>query len=300
LNYDRLPESVSIFEVGPRDGFQDEPEFIATEKKIQFINMLTEAGCKRIEIGSFVHPKWVPQLKDIKEVFGGIEKKPGVTYSAFIPNMKGLEIAIETGLKEVVNIISASESHNKRNLNRTVAESLGELGLLVETTKKNGMKLRSYIGTSFGCPIEGNVPIANVVEIAKALDNAGAYEISLGDTTGMSNPALTHKVVSAVVKNVERASVALHVHSYKGIEFANILAGLQAGVRVFDGAAGGLGGCPYAPGATGNIATEWLVEIFEQMGISTGIDREKIKDCGLYAQEISAYSQGRKCSDNVL
>ena len=299
MNYDNLANSVTIFEVGPRDGLQNEPEFILTEKKINFINMLTKAGCKKIEIGSFVHPKWVPQLKDIKEVYAGIEKQPDVVYSTFVPNMKGLEMAIELGLEEVVNIISVSESHNKKNLNRTVGQSLDELGPLVETAKKNGMRLRSYIGTSFGCPIEGDVPVQNVVEIAKAMDDAGVYEISLGDTTGMSTPALSFKVIDAVLSNVSKASVAAHFHNFKGIEFANVMAALDAGITIFDGAAGGLGGCPYAPGSTGNIATEYLVEMFEQMGISTAIDRESIKECGQYAQEISAYSHGKKCSDNV-
>jgi len=297
MNYNNLPSSVTLFEVGPRDGLQNEPEFIATEKKIQFINKLAEAGCKKIEVGSFAHPKWVPQLKDIKEVYARIDKHSDVTYSAFIPNMKGLELAIETGFMEVVNIISASESHNKNNLNKTVAQSLEELGPLVEMANKNGIKFRSYIGTSFGCPIEGNIPIQKIVDIAREMDRVGVYEISLGDTTGMSDPVLTFNVFDAVLSKVAKASVAAHFHSYKGIEFANVMAALEAGITVFDGAAGGLGGCPYAPGATGNTATEYLVEMFEKMGISTGIDKESIKVCGQYAQQISAYSYDRKCSD---
>jgi hydroxymethylglutaryl-CoA lyase len=297
MNYNNLPSRVTLFEVGPRDGLQNEPEFIATEKKIQFINKLTQAGCKKIEIGSFAHPKWVPQLKDIKEVYARIEKQPDVTYSAFIPNMKGLELAIETGLKEVVNIISASESHNNKNLNKTVAQSLDELGPLVEMANKNGIKVRSYIGTSFGCPIEGDISIQKIVDIAKEMDRVGVYEISLGDTTGMSDPVLTFNVFDAVLSKVAKASVAAHFHNYKGLEFANVMAALEAGITVFDGAAGGLGGCPYAPGATGNTATEYLVEMFEKMGISTGIDKESIKACGQYAQQISAYSGDKKCSD---
>ncbi len=286
MNFQDFPKQVTIFEVGPRDGLQNEPEFIPTEKKIELIDKLTDAGCKKIEVGSFVHPKWVPQLKDIREVYAGIEKRDGVTYSAFVPNIKGLEMAIDAGMTEVVNIISASESHNKENVNRTIAQSLDELDTLAELAGHNGVKLRSYIGTSFGCPTEGNVPVEKVVQIARAMENAGVYEISLGDTTGMSDPALTYRVTRAVLDNLQKASVALHVHSYKGIEFANVLAAMDAGIAVFDGAVGGLGGCPYAPGATGNAATEWLVEMFARMGISTGIDREKIKQCGQFAREL--------------
>lgn len=286
MNFQDFPKQVTIFEVGPRDGLQNEPEFIPTEKKIELVDKLTDAGCKKIEVGSFVHPKWVPQLKDIKDVYAAIEKRDGVTYSAFVPNIKGLEMAIDAGLTEVVNIISASESHNKENLNRTIAQSLDELDTLAELAGHNGVKLRSYIGTSFGCPTEGNVPVEKVVQIARAMENAGVYEISLGDTTGMSDPALTYRVTRAVLDHVHKASVALHVHSYKGIEFANVLAAMDAGITVFDGAVGGLGGCPYAPGATGNAATEWLVEMFARMGISTGIDREKIKQCGQFAREL--------------
>ena len=293
MNFQNFPKQVTIFEVGPRDGLQNEPEFIPTEKKIQLVNKLTDAGCRKIEVGSFVHPKWVPQLKDIRDVYAGIEKRNGVTYSAFIPNIKGLEMAIDAGLTEVVNIISASESHNKKNLNRTIVQSLDELDTLAELAGHNGMKLRSYIGTSFGCPIEGNVPVEKVVQIARAMENAGVYEISLGDTTGMSDPVLTYRVTRAVLDHVHKASVALHVHSYKGIEFANVLAAMDAGITVFDGAAGGLGGCPYASGATGNAATEWLVEMFARMGISTGIDREKIKQCGQFARGLSSYFKDR-------
>ena len=292
-----LPQSVEIFEVGPRDGLQNEPEFIPTEEKIQLVDRLTRAGCKKIEIGSFASPKWVPQLKDTAEVFAAIGQAPGVVYSAFIPNMNGLDRAIETGLQEVVTIISASESHNKKNLNRTIAQSLDELGPLVEKAAAHTVRLRAYIGTSFGCPIEGAVPIDKVVEIAKAMEACGVYEVSLGDTTGMSNPTLTFAVFNALLGSITKASIAAHFHSYKGIEFANVIAALDAGIVVFDGAAGGLGGCPYAPGATGNVATEYLAEMFEAMGISTSLDVDAMKACGNYAQQLSAYSYDRKCSD---
>ena len=284
-----LPQSVEIFEVGPRDGLQNEPEFIPTKEKIQLVDRLTRAGCKRIEIGSFASPKWVPQLKDTAEVVAAIGQAPGVVYSAFIPNRNGLDRAIETGLGEVVTIISASESHNKKNLNRTIAQSLDELGPLVEKAAAHNVRFRGYIGTSFGCPMEGAVPIDKVVEIAKAMEACGVYEVSLGDTTGMSNPTLTLTVFSALLDSITKASIAAHFHSYKGIEFANVIAALDAGIVVFDGAAGGLGGCPYAPGATGNVATEYLAEMFEAMGISTSLDVDAMKACGKYAQQLSAY-----------
>ncbi|HBT16176.1 MAG TPA: hydroxymethylglutaryl-CoA lyase [Firmicutes bacterium] len=282
------PKKVSIFEVGPRDGFQNEPDFIPTEKKIEFINMLTKAGCRRIEVTSFVNPKWVPQMKDAKEVFARIEKKEGITYNALVPNMKGLELAIETGLKEVVTIMSSSESHNKKNINMTVAESLKEIEKINKVAAEHGVRVRSYIATSFGCPIEGDIPVEKVVEIASALEEYGSYEISLGDTTGMANPIQAYIVPSSVICKVKRVSVAVHYHRSQGIEFANNLASLQAGIKVFDGAAGGLGGCPYAPGATGNTATETLVQMFERMGIATDIDVVAIKQCGEYAKRLSA------------
>ena len=287
-SYQQLPTKVTIFEVGPRDGLQNELEFIPTEKKIELINRLSEAGCERIEIGSFAHPKWVPQLKDIKDVNKNICKADGVAYSAFIPNLKGLELAMTEGITEVVTIISASESHNKKNLNRSIAESLDDLKKICDKASQNNINVRCYIGTSFGCPIEGNVTAEQVVELATQMEGYGVYEISLGDTTGMANPILAYYICEKVLGNIKQASVAAHFHQSQGIEFANVLAVLQAGITVFDGSAGGLGGCPYAPGATGNIATEKLVELFDRMDITTGIDKEKIKICSQFAQQLSA------------
>ena len=287
MNYDDLPKRVTVFEVGPRDGLQNEPAFIPTEKKIELVNRLSAAGCRKIEATSFVHPKWVPQLRDAKEVFANIDKIDGVTYSAFIPNLKGLENAVAVGLSEVVNIISASESHNKKNINKTIAESFEELTMLCELAKQNGIKLRSYIGTSFGCPIEGAVPPEKVASIAVRMEQCGVYEISLGDTTGMADPKGVRAVCEHVSERLTTASLAAHFHQCDGIEFANVLAALEAGITVFDAAVGGLGGCPYAPGATGNIATEALVDMFDRMGISTGIDSSMIKECGQFAKSLA-------------
>ena len=291
MNYADYPKGVIIFEVGPRDGLQNEPEFIATDKKIELVNRLTEAGCQRIEVTSFVHPKWVPQMKDAKDVFANIDKLEGVLYNALIPNMRGLELAMESGLDEVVTIMSSSESHNKKNLNMSIDESLTQIEAINKTAAENGVKVRSYLGTSFGCPMEGHIPPEKVAGIAVRLEEFGSYEISLGDTTGMATPISAYEVPKLVLGKLEKAKLAVHYHRCDGIEFANILASLETGITIFDGAAGGLGGCPYAPGATGNIATETLVEMFVRLGIKTGIDVSKIKECGDFAKSLSAYDQ---------
>jgi hydroxymethylglutaryl-CoA lyase len=282
-----LPKEVSIFEVAPRDGLQPEPEFIPTEKKIKLVNMLAGAGCKRIEVTSFVHPKWVPQMKDAKEVIASIGKQPGVTYNALIPNLRGLELAIESGLDEVVTIISTSESHNRKNLNMSVAESLTEIERINQVAAEHGVKVRSYIATVFGCPIEGAMPRAKALDIALRLESFGSYEISLGDTTGMANPVTAYEIPKMIKERLTKATLAVHYHQHFGLELANNLASLHAGITIFDGAAGGLGGCPYAPGAKGNCATEILVDMFNRMGIETGIDLNQIYECGKYAKTLS-------------
>jgi hydroxymethylglutaryl-CoA lyase len=285
--FDALTSSVSIFEVGPRDGLQPEPVFIPTEKKIQLINMLTDAGCKKIEVTSFVHPKWVPQLKDAKEVCSGIRRGEGVVYNALVPNLKGLELAIDCGLKEVVTIMSTSESHNRKNLNMSCAESLKEIEAINKAAALSGVRVRSYIATVFGCPMEGEMPPEKALDIALALESFGAYEISLGDTTGMANPLSAYQIPKMIKAKLKKASLAAHFHKFFGLEHANNLAALQAGITVFDGAAGGLGGCPYAPGAKGNCQTEVMVEMFHRMNIETGINLEKIREAGKFAQTLS-------------
>lgn len=281
------PQEVSIFEVGPRDGLQPEPVFIPTDKKIELINQLSKAGCQKIEVTSFVHPKWVPQMADAKEVFARIERRPGVVYSALIPNLKGLELAIESGLEEVVTIMSTSESHNKENLNKSRAESLKEIEEINKVAKANGVRVRSYIATVFGCPMEGAMAPELALETALALESFGAYEVSLGDTTGMANPHTAYAIPKMIKEKLTKASLAVHYHKFFGLEHANNLASLAAGITVFDSAAGGLGGCPYAPGAKGNCQTEVMVEMFHRMGIDTGIDQDAINKAGAYAQTLS-------------
>lgn len=280
-------DTVEIFEVSPRDGLQPEPEFVHTAKKIELVDKLSEAGCRKIEITSFVSPKWVPQLRDAKEVCAGIQRREGVVYNALVPNMRGLELALECGLDEVVTIMSTSESHNRKNLNMGVADSLREMEKINAAAAANGVRVRSYIATVFGCPIEGETSPEKALEIALALEEFGSYEISLGDTTGMANPLSAHAIPRRIRQRLISANLAVHFHKYHGLEFANNLAALQAGITTFDGAAGGLGGCPYAPGAKGNCQTEILVEMFSRMGISTGIDLPKIYAAGQYAQSLS-------------
>jgi hydroxymethylglutaryl-CoA lyase len=287
MQRNRFPGRVEVFEVGPRDGLQNEPTFIATAEKVRFTNMLTEAGCRCIEVTSFVHPKWVPQLADATEVLSAIAKRAGVLYNALVPNLKGLDRAIEAGLAGVVTIMSASESHNIKNLNMSVAASLEAIEKINKVATAHGIKVRSYISTAYGCPIEGPVPPGKVADIASSLEGFGAYEVSLGDTTGMASPVSAYEVGRLVKQRLTKASLAVHFHQAGGIEFANVLASMEAGIDIIDSAAGGLGGCPYAPGATGNIATETLVEMLHRMGIETGIDEEKIKAAAAFARSLS-------------
>jgi hydroxymethylglutaryl-CoA lyase len=282
-----MRNAVEIFEVGPRDGLQPEPVFIDTQKKIDLVNMLTDCGCKKIEVTSFVNPKWVPQMGDAAEVFAKINQKPGVVYNALVPNMRGFQSALACGLKEVVTIVSTSESHNKKNLNRSVDETLCEIEEINRIAKEKGVRVRSYIATVFGCPIEGDQAPERALEIALRLEAAGSYEVSLGDTTGMANPNSAYAIPKMIQESLKTASLAVHYHKYFGLEHANNLASYNAGIRVFDSAAGGLGGCPYAPGARGNAATELTVEMFHRMGVETGIDLDKMYKTAKYAQTLS-------------
>jgi hydroxymethylglutaryl-CoA lyase len=234
-----------------------------------------------------VHPKWVPQLKDAKEVFANINKKQGVVYSALVPNVRGLELAIECGLDEVVTIMSTSQSHNQKNLNKSVEASLKEVEAINKLAKQNNIRVRSYIATVFGCPIEGYQDPQKAIDIAMAFDEFGSYEVSLGDTTGMANPITAYDIPKAIKAKLKNANVAVHYHKYHGLEHANNLASLQAGITTFDSAIGGLGGCPYAPGAKGNCATELMVEMFHRMGIETGLDLEKLYKIGEQAKTLS-------------
>lgn len=291
-----LPKRVTIVEVGPRDGFQNEPIFVPTNLKVELINHLSDTGLRRIEVTSFVHPKLVPQLSDASEVFLGIERREGVSYSALVPNLKGLERALGAGLKEIAIFVSASETHNKRNVNMSISQSLSTLRQIAEICINKGIRIRGYIVTAFGCPYEGRVPIERVKEIAKEYLSMKVAEIALGDTTGMATPLQVIHVIKELRKELGDINLALHFHNTRGAGLANVLAALLEGITVFDGSIGGLGGCPYAPGATGNIPTEDLVHMLENMGIETGIDLNKLIQCAKRTQEI----MGRELPGQVM
>lgn len=282
----RLPERVAICEVGPRDGLQNERVNVPTAGKIRLIEALAEAGIRRLEATSFVSPRWIPNLADAGEVLAGLRRKPGVTYAALVPNLKGLERALAAKVDEVVIFLSASESHNRKNINQSIAQALEAYREVAARAKRAGLRLKAALSTCFGCPYEGDVDPAAVVRLAEALIGLGADEVGISDTTGMANPRQVYAVVSRVAERVALEKLSLHFHDTRGTGLANVLAGLQAGVRIYDGSVGGLGGCPYAPGATGNIATEDLVHMLHEMGVETGVDLPRLIECARLAQDL--------------
>lgn len=299
-------DPITVVEVGPRDGLQYESSFFPTDKKIHLITMLAEAGLKRLEISSFVHPKIIPQFSDVMAVIAGLDKKPGVVYSALVPNVKGCERAITTQIDELALFVSASEIHNKKNVNMTVEESLNVLAKVAAMGIQGGKRLRGYVVTAFGCPYEGRIPIDRVIRIIRAYAHMGVTEVSLGDTTGMANPRLVQEVFEAVLDASGSLSVAAHFHNSRGTGLVNALAAYQVGIRIFDSSVGGIGGCPTAIGAMGNIATEDLVNMAEEMGISTGIDQERLMNAVRFAQneigdELPSFmlKSGRPCWDGL-
>jgi len=273
-----LPASVSIREVGPRDGFQNEPETIATADKIALIDRLARTGLRRIEVTSFVRAAVIPQLADAREVLTGIEVPPGVARSVLIPNAKGLDNALELRehFEEVGVFLSASEAHNRRNVNRTVQQSLTDLAGVVARAREAGLRVEAVISTSFGCPYEGVVERARVLAIARRLIDAGVQEIAFGDTTGMANPVQVRAHFEQAAALGNEVQLTAHFHNTRGQGLANVLAALQAGCASFESSFGELGGCPVPAGATGNIATEDLVSMLHEMGIETGIDLEAL------------------------
>ncbi|MBS3918638.1 MAG: hydroxymethylglutaryl-CoA lyase [Deltaproteobacteria bacterium] len=281
-----LPKAVTVVEVGPRDGLQNEACFIPTEQKIELIERLSETGLKRIETTSFIHPKAIPQLQDSEEIVRRIERKPGIIYSTLVPNEKGLERALAAGVKEIALFVSASEKHNQKNVKMSISESLKGFRSIAEKALANGIRMRGYVVTAFGCPYEGKIAPEKVEFVINEYQAIGVHEIALGDTTGMANPVQVSRMIEQVRPRLGGMNLALHFHDTRGSALANILAALQEEVTVFDGSIGGLGGCPYAPGASGNIATEDLVNMLEEMGIETGIDLLKLIECAKYAKEI--------------
>ena len=279
------PKSVIIKEVGPRDGLQNEKLFIPTEDKIEWINHLSRTGLSYIEVTSFVHPKWIPVLADAIEVAKCIDRLKDVTYAALVPNMKGLERALVTNIDEVAVFMSVSETHNKQNRNQTIEETYPIIKQVIQESRSAGKTVRAYLSTVFGCPYEGEIPIQSILNVTEKLIEMGVNELSIGDTIGVANPRQVQDVGTALLHRFPHDSIAMHFHNTKGTALANVIASLDIGISKFDSSVGGLGGCPYAPGASGNLATEDLLYMLDGMGISTGVSNEKIHQAGLYIQE---------------
>jgi hydroxymethylglutaryl-CoA lyase len=277
---------ITICEVGTRDGFQIEPEFIPTELKIEAVNRLSAVGIPRLEVTSFVHPKAVPQLRDAEEVMARIERRPGTVYAALVPNDKGAKRAVDAGVDKIHTVLSASESHNLANVNMTVAESLTKLEAVAHVAHEAGIPLQGGISCSFGCPFEIDVPLQNLEAIIVRLVDCGFQAIGLADTTGMANPAQVRRTLEYLMPKFPGIEWTLHTHNTRAMAIPNILAAVECGVRHFDASIGGLGGCPFAPGATGNVCTEDLVHCLHAMGYETGIDLDGLIEVSKRVQEI--------------
>lgn len=267
---------MQIVEVGPRDGLQNEAAAVPTAEKVAFVDRLADAGHSMIEVSAFVSPKWVPQMADAAEVFGGITRRPGVRYTALVPNLAGLARAHDAKVDEIAIFAAASESFSRRNINQTIEESLATYRAVCHEAKAAGLRVRGYLSTSFGCPFEGTVPPARVADVSARLLDLGVYQVAISDTIGIAHPGQVPEVVGEVTRRVPIAQVALHFHDTRGTALVNVLAGLQEGVTTFDASAGGLGGCPYAPGAAGNLATEDLLYMLDGLGIETGVRLEGV------------------------
>lgn len=274
-----LPARVSIREVGPRDGLQNEDVILTTEQKVRLINSLSHTGLEHIEVGAFVRPQNVPQMADTAEVFARIDRQPGVNYSAIVPNMVGAQRALEAGADSIQVFLSASESHNRSNVNMSIAQSLDQAAAISSVVLGAGRMFDAVLSVVFGCPFEGDVPIRRVLELAGRLLDIGAAQITFGDTTGMGHPRLVQQIALAFCERFPRAELRLHLHSARGAGLANVLAALEVGVSAFDASAGGIGGCPFAPGAPGNICSEDLIHMLHEMGIATAINLPALIEC---------------------
>jgi hydroxymethylglutaryl-CoA lyase len=295
---DGLPDRVSIYEVSARDGLQNERATVPLRGKVRLIEALAAAGLTRIEITSFVSPKWIPQLADADELVETMEehhKHPGVTYSALVPNAKGLERAKRGKIEEIAVFLSASETHNKKNINKTIAQTMAAFEETIPPAREAGMRVRAYVSTVWGCPYEGDVDPKRALAIAKKLVDMGCYQVSISDTIGVGTPRQTQKIVQMMLAEIPSEKIAMHMHDTRGTALSNVLVGLELGVRTFDASIGGMGGCPYAPGAAGNVATEDLVYMLHGMGISTGTDLELLVEAGKAAESIV----GRKLPGKV-
>ncbi len=290
-----LPSEIVIREVGPRDGLQNEDP-IPTDAKVQLLDALSRTGAARIEAVSFVHPRAIPQMADADEVWARIQRNPAVRYSALVPNSKGAERALAAGFTEIEVVVSASDTHNKKNVNRSTQESLTDIAAIIEQVHAAGATLEVIVSTAWGCPYEGEVPVERTLWVADQSIRAGADSLTYGDTTGMGTPTRVTELVSRTRDAHPQTELALHFHNTRGTGLANLYAALLLGITHFDASVGGLGGCPYAPGATGNIATEEVVAMVEDMGIKTGIDLDALLDAAALAQRLT----GKTLPSNVL
>jgi hydroxymethylglutaryl-CoA lyase len=295
----KLPDRVRIVEVGPRDGLQNEKGEVPTEVKLELIERLADAGLSAVEATAFVSPKWIPQMADHTEVLERIRRKPGVSYPVLTPNLKGFEAARAAGATEVAVFGAASESFSKKNINCSIAESLERFRPVVEHALQENIKVRGYISCVVGCPYEGDVKPQKVAEVAGALYDMGCYEISLGDTIGVGTPRKTQAMIEACVTRIPAAKLAGHYHDTYGQALANIYASLELGVATFDSSVSGLGGCPYAKGASGNVATEDVVYLMEGLGIETGIDLNKVVDTGIWISSYLKREPGSKAGRTI-
>jgi len=275
-----LPTQVRIVEVGPRDGLQNEPDAIGTATKLELIDRLGASGLTHIEAASFVSPRWVPQMADHREVMTGLARRPGVTYSALTPNLKGLDAALESGVEEVAVFAAASESFSQKNINCSIAESLARFEPVLERAKQAQVRVRGYVSCVLGCPYEGEIAPSRVADVSKALYEMGCYEVSLGDTIGTGTPLKARRMIEAVSRDIPMDRLAAHFHDTYGQALANLYAVLEEGISVVDSSVAGLGGCPYARGASGNVASEDVVYLLEGLGIETGIDLDALAATG--------------------
>lgn len=290
-----LPRAISLREVGPRDGLQNEAP-VPTEAKVELVNALSATGVGRIEAVSFVHPKAIPQMADASDVWAQIERRDGVRYSALVPNLRGAQRALDVGFKEIEVVVSASDTHNRKNVNRSTEESLDDISELIQVVHDADATVQVIVATAWGCPYEGDVPVERVVSAASRAMRDGADGLAFGDTTGMATPSRVTRLIGEVRTAQPDAPINLHFHNTRGTGLANVLAALELGVDDFDASVGGLGGCPYAPGASGNVVTEDLIHMVEDMGVATGIDLEAMIEAAATAERIV----GRELPSQVL
>jgi hydroxymethylglutaryl-CoA lyase len=289
-----FPSKIRLYEVGPRDGLQNEKQIVSASIKIELIDRLSASGLTHIEAASFVSPKWVPQMGDAAAVMSGIQRQKGITYPVLVPNERGMEDAMKAGVTEIAVFTAASETFAQKNINCTIAESFDRFAPVLAAAKTNNIKVRGYVSCAVGCPYEGRIDPSKVAEVASKLKDMGCYEISLGDTIGIGTPNTVQDILNAVMKSVKMEHLALHCHDTYGTALANIFTGVQMGISVIDSSVAGLGGCPYAPGAAGNVATEDVLYMLNGMGIETGVDLDQIVRTAWFISEKLGRKPGSK------